>query len=268
MGFLWIKEKSPFMIASTILGFFMLLFIFLPILNTVFISAKKLNEAIVNVETINSIFTSFYAAFIATIITFIFGTPLAYILARKEFKGKTIIDAAIDLPILIPHNAAGISLLTLLGPKALLGIWFSSFGINFVDTLFGVVAAMSFVSAPFMIRSAEDAFKSVDPKLEKIARSLGASSFKAFMHITFPLSLRGILTGCLLSWARGISEFGAVIILAYYPKTAAVYLYEVFETQGLSMATPITALLIILAVILFIAIKLLSAKPLKPVYSS
>jgi len=96
----------------------------------------------------------------------------------------------------------------------MIGAGFSSIGINFVDTLFGIVLAMAFVSSPFMIRSAEDAFKAINPDVEKVARSLGASNFKAFLHVTFPLAFRGILTGCLLTWARSISEFGAVIILA------------------------------------------------------
>jgi len=264
----WFREKSPFIVVSAILGFFMLLFLFLPVMNTMFTSASGLDEAVADVETVNAILTSFYAAFLTTLLTFVFGVPLAYVLARYDFKGKTIIDAAIDLPILIPHNAAGISLLLLLGPKTIIGGSLSSLGLTFVDTLFGIVAAMAFVGAPFMIRSAEDAFKSVNPQLEKVARSLGASSFKAFRYVTFPLAFRGILTGCLLTWARSISEFGAVIVLAYYPKTAAVHLYEVFVNFGLKAAAPITALLVILAVAIFIAIKLISVKPLKPVYSS
>ncbi|RLI28023.1 molybdenum ABC transporter permease [Candidatus Bathyarchaeota archaeon] len=262
-----IKNRSPFVALSAVLGVFMLIFLLLPIFNTVSTSANRLGEAVVDVDTGSAILTSFYAAFLATLITFIFGTPLAYILARYDFKGKTFIDAAIDLPILIPHNAAGISLLMLLGPKSLLGSAFSGIGLSFVDTLFGVVAAMTFVSSPFMIRSAEEAFKSVNPGLEKVARSLGASSFGAFANVTFPLAFRGILTGCLLTWARSVSEFGAVIVLAFYPKTAAVHLYEVFVNWGLNAATPITALLIITAVGIFALVKLISAKPLKPVYS-
>ena len=268
MVFSWLRKKSPFMAVSAVMGFLMLLFLFLPVINTVFSSADRLAMTATDAETVNAILTSFYAAFLATLLTFAFGVPLAYTLTRYNFKGKTLIDAAIDLPILIPHNAAGISLLLLLGPKTPLGRKFSGLGLSFVDTLFGIVAAMAFVSAPFMIRSAEDAFKSVNPQLEKVARSLGASSFKAFVHVTFPLAFRGILTGCLLTWARSISEFGAVVILAYYPKTAAVHLYEVFVNLGLNAAAPITALLIILAVVIFAAIKLISAKPLKPVYSS
>lgn len=266
MGESWLREKSPFIIVSAALGFFMLLFLLLPIFNTVAVSADKLSFAIMSAETRDAIFMSFYAAFLATIFTFIFGVPLAYILARYNFPGKSIVEASIDLPILIPHDAAGIALLLLFGPRTIIGSGFSSIGINFIDTLFGIVLAMAFVSSPFMIRSAEEAFKAVNPEMEKVARSLGASSLKVFLHVTFPLAFRGILTGCLLTWARAISEFGAVIILASTPRTAPVYVYSVFVNQGLNAALPITALLMIAAVTIFIIIKLIAAKPLKPVY--
>ncbi|MDI6905544.1 MAG: ABC transporter permease [Candidatus Bathyarchaeia archaeon] len=262
----WLREKSLFMVASAILGFLMLVLILLPIINTVTLSVDKLGSALMNFETRDAIFASFYAAFLATLFTFVFGVPLAYVLARYNFHGKSIIDASIDLPILIPHDAAGIALLLLFGPRTIIGAGFSSIGIKFIDTLFGIVLAMVFVSSPFMIRSAEEAFKAINPDVEKVARSLGASNFKAFLHVTFPLAFRGILTGCLLTWARSISEFGAVIILASVPRTAPVYLYDVFVNQGLSAAVAVTALLIITAVAIFVIIKLVTAKPLKPIY--
>lgn len=262
----WLREKSPFIIVSAILGFFMLVFLLMPIINTVALSMDKLGSTLTSFETRNAIFMSFYAAFLATLFTFILGIPLAYVLARYNFPGKNIIDASIDLPILIPHDAAGIALLLLFGPRTMIGAGFSSIGINFVDTLFGIVLAMAFVSSPFMIRSAEESFKAVNPDMEKVARSLGASNFKAFLHVTFPLALRGILTGCLLTWARSISEFGAVIILASVPKTAPVYLYDIFVNQGLGAAITISALLIVTAVAIFVVIKLVTTKPLKPVY--
>lgn len=263
---MWLKEKSPFIITSALLGVFMLLFLLLPVADSVFGSADRLYSAFMNEETIRAIFTSFYAAFITTLIALFSGVPLALILSKYDFAGKGFIDSVIDIPILIPHNAAGIALLILLGPRSIIGSSLLKLGISFTDTLFGVVVAMLFVSSPFMIRSAEEAFRSVDPALEKVARSLGATSFQTFSHVTLPLSVRGILTGCLLTWARAISEFGAVIILAYNPKTAPVYLYDVFVSEGLSSSAPINALLILLALIVFVGLKLLTAKPTKPVY--
>lgn len=262
----WLRDRSPFIIASTVLGLLMLIFLLLPIINTIASSTDTLGSALMSSETRDAIFMSFYAAFLATVFTFIFGVPLAYFLARFNFPGKGIIDASIDLPILIPHDAAGIALLLLFGPKTMIGAGFSRIGVGFVNTLFGVVLAMAFVSSPFMIRSAEESFKAINPEMEKVARSLGASNFGVFRYITFPLAFRGILTGCLLTWARSISEFGAVIILANVPKTAPVHLFDVFANEGLRPSIAITALLIITAVAIFAVIKLVTAKPLRPVY--
>jgi molybdate/tungstate transport system permease protein len=218
-----------------------------------------------NIQTLNAIWLSFYCAFLATVFMFILGVPFAYMFVRNEFPGKKILDSFIDLPILIPHNTAGIALLTVLGPAFPFGAAFSALGISFIDTAFGIIIAMAFVSAPFMIRSAQEAFASIDPSMEKAGRGLGATRFKVFAHVTLPLASRGILMGCLLTWARAVSEFGAVILIAYYPKTAPVYLYDGFVTQGLNAALPINGLLIILAIAILVVFRFLVYKPTNPI---
>jgi molybdate/tungstate transport system permease protein len=125
---------------------------------------------------------------------------------------------------------------------------------------------MAFVSAPFLIRSTQEAFESVSIAMEKAARSLGASSFQVFRHVTFPLALRGILVGCLLTWARAVSEFGAVVILAYSLKTAPVQLYDAWESGGLPAALPISSLLIILAIVILFGFKLVTSKTARLVH--
>lgn len=260
----WIRQKSPFVLASTILGVLMVLFLIIPILGSVGNSLPGLPSAFTDTRTLNAIFTSFYCAFLATIFVFSLGIPFAYMFARYDFHGKRFLDSVIDLPILIPHNAAGLALLSVLAPASPIGGAFRLFGVEFVDTVFGIVVAMAFVSAPFLIRSAQEAFGSVSFTMEKTARSLGASNFQVFRHVTFPLALKGILTGCLLAWARAVSEFGAVVILAYFPKTAPVYLYDVFEglggSGGLKAALPVSTLLIILAVVILFGFKLATSK--------
>lgn len=211
----------------------------------------------------NAILTSFYCALVATVFTLTMGVPFAYLFVRTEFPGKRILDSLIDLPILIPHDAAGIALLIVLAPTFPIGMLFSGIGIKVIDTYWGIVLAMAFVSAPFMVRSAQEAFKSVNPEMEKIGRSLGATRSRVFIHLILPLALRGILTGCVLTWARSVSEFGAVIMIAYFPKTAPVYLYEVFLTGGLQAALPITGLLILLAIMVLVVFRALFAKPTK-----
>jgi molybdate/tungstate transport system permease protein len=259
----WLRHNSPFIVASFVLGILMVLFIVVPIAASLAGSASGLGGALTDTRTLGAIWTSFQCAFIATIFMLLLGVPFAYLFVRREFIGKRVVDSLIDIPILIPHNTAGIALLFVLSPNSPIGAAFASLGIGFIDTVWGIIVAMAFVSAPFMIRSAQGAFQSVQPSMEKTGRSLGASRFQVFRHITLPLASRGILTGCILTWARSVSEFGAVILLAYFPKTAPVYLYDVFITRGLNAALPINGLLIILAVVVLVVFRILIDKPAK-----
>jgi molybdate/tungstate transport system permease protein len=259
----WLRKSSPFIAASFVLGVLLVLFLLLPIVASLAGAAPGLSGALTDSRTLSAIWTSFYCAFTATIFMLILGVPFAYLFVRSEFRGKKVLDSLIDIPILIPHNTAGIALLIVLGPSFPIGAAFASLGIGFIDTVWGIVVAMAFVSAPFMIRSSQEAFESVNPTMEKTGRSLGATKFQVFRHVTLPLASRGILTGCVLTWARSISEFGAVILLAYFPKTAPVYLYDVFITQGLNAALPINGLLIILAVVVLILFRVIIDKPTK-----
>jgi molybdate/tungstate transport system permease protein len=263
----WLRKQSPFILISAVLGVLLVLFLVLPIIASLGSAAPGIIPALTDTQILNSIWLSFYCAFLATLFMFILGIPFAYLFVRKKFRGKNVLDSLLDLPILIPHNTAGIALLTVLGPSYPFGAAFSALGIRFVDTTWGIVIAMAFVSAPFMIRSAQEAFSSIDPKMENVGRSLGATRFKMFAHVTFPLASRGILVGCLLTWARAVSEFGAVIMLAYFPKTAPVYLWDVFVSQGINAALPINAILIILAIIILIVFRTTIAKPTRSIYS-
>ena len=262
----WLKHMSPFIVVSSVLGLVMALFIIIPIFGSLVNSATGLPTALADSGTTNAIFMSFYCALLATLFIFAFGIPFAYVLSRYEFHGKKVVDSLIDLPILIPHNAAGIALLEVLGRSYPIGSFFNGLGIRFDDTILGIVVAMAFVSSPFMIRSAQEAFTAVNPAMERTARSLGATNFKVFVHVTFPLSLRGILTGCLLTWARAVSEFGAVIVLAEFPVTAPVYLNNAWISGGLTAALPVTGLLIILAIVILVVFKVATSKPTRPVY--
>jgi molybdate/tungstate transport system permease protein len=262
----WIREMSPFIVVSAVLGALMVLFIVIPLIGSVGSSISGLPATFTDAQTLRAIFTSFYCAFLATAFVFILGIPFAYIFAKYSFAGKRFLDAVIDLPILIPHNAAGLALVLVLAPTSPIGWFFRLFGVKFEDTFFGIVTAMAFVSAPFLIRSAQEAFGSVSPSMEKTARSLGASSFQVFRHVTFPLALRGILVGCLLTWTRAVSEFGAVVILAYFPKTAPVQLFDAWESGGLQAALPISSLLIILAIVILFGFRLVTSKTARLVH--
>lgn len=207
-------------------------------------------------EVLQSIGLTFGAAAIATALALGSGVPLAYLLARRKFPGKRLLEAIINLPIVIPHTAAGIALLLIFGRNGLLGGWLSKLGITFTDHLAGIVVAMLFVSLPFLVNLSREAFSMVDEELERVAMTDGAGYWQTFWHVTLPLAWRGVLAGAVMMWARGISEFGAVVILAYHPKIIPVLVYERFQGYGLSAAQPVALLLILVALVVFIFLRL------------
>ncbi|MGB8828775.1 MAG: ABC transporter permease, partial [Dehalococcoidales bacterium] len=119
----------------------------------------------------------------------------------------------------------------------------------------GIIIAMLFVSVPFLINSAKDGFRKVDVRLENVARTLGASPWQVFRRVTFPLARRSIFTGTLMMWARGISEFGAVIILTYFPMVTSILIYQRFESYGLTQAVPVAAILVVVCALIFIGFR-------------
>jgi molybdate/tungstate transport system permease protein len=177
------------------------------------------------------------------------GTPLAYLLARRRFRGKPVMAALLDLPLLIPHPVAGIALLLVLGRESAVGGALLEAGLRIVGTPIGIVAAMLFVSAPLYISGAREAFARVDLRYEAVARTLGDPPWRAFRRITLPLALRGLIASAVVMWARAVSEFGAIVILAYNPKVASVLSYDRFTSFGLSEALPVAAVLALLALI-------------------
>jgi molybdate/tungstate transport system permease protein len=186
------------------------------------------------------------------------GIPLAYMLARKNFALKRFVLGIIDLPIVIPHSAAGIAVLGFVSRNSYLGKLGSMIGLDFVGAPAGIAIAMAFVSIPYLINSARDGFSSVPVRLEHAALNLGASPARVFFSISLPLAWRNIVSGLILMFARGMSEFGAVIIVAYYPMVTPVLIWERFNSFGISYARPVAVLFITVSLIFFIALRFLS----------
>jgi molybdate/tungstate transport system permease protein len=231
-----------------LLGSLLLLLVIAPLLGLVIASSfSELSEAVLDHQVTESIRLTLVAALVATILCTLAGIPLAYLLARKQFWGKTALLALIDLPIIVPHTVAGIALLTVIGRHSILG---SVFG-DFVGSVKGIAVAMAFVSVPFLINAARAGFEAVPVRLEKAARTLGASSARVFFTISLPMAWREILSGMVLMWARGISEFGAIVIIAYHPMTTPVLVFERFNDFGLSHARSAAVLLLIVCVVVF-----------------
>jgi molybdate/tungstate transport system permease protein len=194
------------------------------------------------------------------VITLLLGVPLAYLLARVDFTGRSLIEGIINLPVIIPHTAAGIALLTVFGSRFFGGKLFSLLGIKFVGKFAGIVIAMMFVSLPFLVNEVKEGFRAIDDKLEKVARTLGANSCQTFFKIALPLNFNHIMSGSVMMWARGLSEFGAVVILAYHPMAAPVLIYERFTSYGLKYSSPIAVVMVFTTLIVFAGLSLLQNK--------
>ncbi len=241
-----------------------LLFIVLvtvPLINMIVTAEPEILRATLgDREVTGAILLTLRAALWATLACLVFGIPLAYVLARWDFPAKSLVQGLVDLPVMIPHTAMGIALLMVYGKKFFLGRMFGNLGIGFVGTEAGISLAMAYVSLPFLVNAARDGIVAVDPKLERVARTLGASPWQAFFKVTIPLSWRPILSGAIMMWARGISEFGAVVILTYHPMVAPILVWERFSAYGLKYAKPVAVLLIVLCLIIFAALRWLAGR--------
>ena len=198
-------------------------------------------------------------ATIATALGIIGATPLAYLLARRSFRGRAIVSALMDLPLVIPHPVAGIALLLVLGRGSPVGAVLYDAGLRVAGSATGIVCAMLFVSAPLYVSAAREAFARVDARYESVARTLGDDAWRAFRRVTLPLSARGLTAAAVVMWARAVSEFGAIVILTYNPKVVSVLSYDRFTSFGLSEALPVAAVLVLFALIPLAALRALRA---------
>ncbi len=237
-----------------LLGSVLLVIVVLPLVRLALEpSLASLMSAARDVEVRDALGLSIAGALLATLVSGLFGVPLAYLLARGAFPMKGVVAAIVDLPLSVPHTVAGIALLMVFGRRGIIGEPAAAlFGIRFWATLAGTVVAMTFVAAPYTVNSARIGFEGVDPRLEMVGRTLGLGPWRVLGRITLPLAWHGIATGLTLTFARAISEFTAVAILVYYPMTAPVKIYELFLQSGLSEAAAAAVLLLALALALFI----------------
>ena len=237
-------------VLAALFGSLLLLFLFAPVAELVIVGgAEGVRKLGTDGELRGALARTAIAATIAVIVGMVGGTPIAYMLARREFRGRAIIAAILDLPLLIPHPVAGIALLLVLGRGSALGSTLLDAGIRVVGSSVGIVCAMLFVSAPLFISAAREAFARVDARYESVARTLGDPPWRAFRRVTLPLARRGLIAAAVVMWARAVSEFGAIVIITYNPKVASVLSYDRFTSFGLPEALPVAAVLALLALI-------------------
>jgi molybdate/tungstate transport system permease protein len=253
------KVNSIFTWVLMILSSLVLLFILAPLIGMfIHTGGAEFLETVKDKEVHNSVWLTLWVSFAATLFFAAGAIPLAWLLARKDFPLKTIVQGIIDLPVVLPHTAAGIALLGFISRDGLVGKAASTVGLDLVNHPAGIALAMAFVSIPFLINAARDGFAAVPEKLEKAALNLGASQSKVFFTISLPLAWRSITTGFIMMFARGMSEFGAVVIIAYHPMIAPVLIYERFSSYGLNYARPAAVFFILVALLFFIALRFIS----------
>lgn len=247
-----------FSVAVAIAASLFLLFIAAPLLGLVGSAGLAgVRQLGADVELRDSLLLTAGTATLATLLGLIGATPVAYAIARGRFRGRALLAALIDLPLLIPHPVAGIALLLVLGRNTAFGTTLAALGMRITGSVTGIVAAMLFVSAPLYVSAAREAFDRVDPRFEGVARTLGDSRWRAMRRVTLPLAWRGLLAAAIVMWARAVSEFGAIVILVYHPRVASVLSYERFTALGLRAALPVAAILLLLALVPLVALRAL-----------
>jgi molybdate transport system permease protein len=231
----------------------------LPLLAIIFRSFNTdfLNHAL-SQQVFKALRLSLITSSITTVITVIFGTPLAYMLARWKFKHKSWIELLIDLPIVLPPSVAGLALLITFGRRGLFGPALSIFGISLPFTTAAVVVAQTFVAAPLYIRSARIGFNEIDMQFEEAAHVEGANHWQLFSEVMFPLAGRALISGAILTWTRALGEFGATILFAGnlegVTQTMPMAIYLGFESS-LGMALALSVVLVFVSIILLLITK-------------
>jgi len=205
------------------------------------------------------------ASGIAVALGLLTGVPLGYLLARRRFPGRAVVESVVLVPVVIPHLVVGIALLLLLAPSAPLGSLVARLGIPVFDATAGVILVMLYVGASYVVLSSELAFRSIDEETIESARSLGAGPSEVFLTVTLPAAARGIVTGALLMWARGVSEVGGFLILAYavYPSfpwpgpvtnPSSVFIFNFYGIDP-SAAVGFAGVLVLVSLAIFVGVR-------------
>ncbi|MFW6106395.1 MAG: ABC transporter permease [Desulfovermiculus sp.] len=219
---------------------------------------EDLLQTIRDPQVLKAIGRSLGTSLIAAFFCLFLGTPLSYLLARRQFPGRRLVEGLVDLPIMIPHPVIGIAILSLAGRYHPFGRFLSDLGIQIMGSYAGIITVLTFVGLPFYVNTVKSGFEAIPVRLEKASRSLGAGMASTFFRITLPLAWRSMVVGMIMCTARAISEFGAIAIVAYHPMTAPVLIYERFTAYGLKYSQPVAVWLIVISFCLFVLMRLFS----------
>jgi molybdate transport system permease protein len=223
------------------------------------VAPGRLIDQISNPVVTDALVVSAKTSAVAQLAILLFGTPVAYLLARRRFPGRALLVTLVELPMVLPPAVAGIGLLVAFGRYGLLGSTFSALGINVAFNAAAVTFAVIFVASPLYMRAAIAAFEAVDPNVVAASRTLGAGPVRTFFRIVLPLAAGGLAAGVALSLARGLGEFGATIMFAGslqgVTQTLPLAIYAEFDSN-FDIAVAISALFVVLTGAILLSLKL------------
>jgi sulfate transport system permease protein len=213
-------------------------------------------NAITNRQAVAAIKLTFTLSLIAVMINAVTGTLIAWVLVRDEFRGKSLVNAIIDLPFALPTIIAGLTLLALYGPKGPLGV-------NVAYTRIGVMMALLFVTLPFVVRSVQPVLMELEREMEEAAASLGAGPLTIFRRIILPVLMPAILSGISLAFARALGEFGAVVLISgnipFETQVASVHIFSQIESDNVTGAAAVSVVLLTLSLLMILSINAVQA---------
>jgi molybdate transport system permease protein len=246
----------------------LLLFFVLPVVALLLrTSGAEVWASLAKPEALQAIALSLRTTTITTVLTVLGGTPLAYLLARREFTGKRAVDTLVELPTVLPPAVAGVALLVMFGRQGLVGHWLAWVGVPLAFTSAAVVLAQLFVAGPLFVKTLAVGFKALDVEVHEAAAIDGASRWQAFRYISAPLAYPAAVSGAALCWARALGEFGATILFAgNFPgrtQTMPLAIYIGFETN-FDVALALSAILIGVSFAVLIIVKLLLPSDTSP----
>lgn len=226
-------------------------------------SPRELIDSLGDPVARDALWLSLKTTLIALAVIVVVGTPAAYLLATRRFRGRAVVQTLLELPLVLPPAAAGIALLAALGPNGILGPLLDDAGIELVLQTAGVVVALVFVSAPFYLRQAEAAFSAVPPSVVQASRTLGAGEAATLLRVVIPMARAGLLAGGALAWGRALGEFGATLMFAGsfrgVTQTVPLAIYDRFATD-FPGALALSAVLVCVSFALLLSVKLVTGR--------
>jgi sulfate/thiosulfate transport system permease protein len=213
----------------------------------------------------SALWLTLWTSAIMTLINAVMGTMTAYVLVRYTFPGKSLLNSLVDLPLAIPTLVTGVMLVVLFGPQRALGAWFKeTLGIQIIFAPAGIILALLFITFPFVVRAVQPVLMNLDRTQEQAAATLGANALTIFRRITLPPLILPLTSGALLSFARAIGEFGAVVIVAgnipFYSQTAAVYVLGEVESENRLGASAVSIVMIAISLGLILVVDWLQSR--------